>query len=117
MAWDSTSIKNSFYSIIGVDTARADAGRAQQLEQQLEQVRAAMLECLDGVEGFDGPILRRRVAYAKDVQTLWFLRSDLMGALASRAGEGAARAQVDKMAPLFQGLLPKGLVSRSSRLR
>nr|WP_315204427.1 hypothetical protein [uncultured Albidiferax sp.] len=113
MAWDSTSIKNSLYSMLGVDTTRVDAGRAQ----QLEQVRSAMLECLEDVEGFDGPLLRRRVAYAKDVQTLWFLRSDLMGVLASRAGEGAARAQMDKMAPLFQGLLPKGLVSRSNRLR
>nr|WP_315242770.1 hypothetical protein [uncultured Albidiferax sp.] len=113
MAWDSNSIKNSFYSILGVDTGRADAGRVQ----QLEQVRSAMLACLDHVDGFDGPILRRRVAYAKDVQTLWFLRADLMGVLASRAGESTARAQMDQIAPLFQGLLPKGLVSRSSRLR
>ena len=113
MAWDSTSIKNSFYNIIGVDTARADAGRAQ----QLEQVRSAMLACLDEVNGFEGPVLQRRVAYAKDVQSLWFLRADLMGVLASRDGEAAARAQMEQIAPLFQGLLPKGLVSRSSRLR
>ncbi|WP_367846290.1 hypothetical protein [Rhodoferax sp. WC2427] len=113
MAWDSTSIKNSFYSILGMDSARADAGRAQ----QLEQVRTAMLECLGDVGGFEGPILRQRVAYAKDVQTLWFLRADLMGVLASRDGEGAARNRMDQIAPLFQGLLPKGLVSRSSRLR
>ncbi|WP_295958115.1 hypothetical protein [Rhodoferax sp.] len=113
MAWDSTSIKNSFYNIIGVDTARADAGRAQ----QLEQVRSTMLAYLGEVDGFEGPALQHRVAYAKDVQTLWFLRADLMGVLANRDGESAARARMEQMAPLFQGLLPKGLVSRSSRLR
>lgn len=113
MAWDSTSLKNSFYNIIGVDSARADAGRAQ----QLEQVRFAMLACLEKVDGFDGPALQRRLAYAKDVQSLWYLRADLMGVLANRDGESAARSQMEQIAPLFRGLLPKGLVSRSSELR
>ena len=113
MAWDSASIKNSLYSILGVDTARADAGRAQ----QLEQVRAAMLECLGEAESFEAPALQRLIARAKDVQTLWFLRANLMGVLASRDGEGGARIQMDQIAPLFQGLLPKGLMSRASRLR
>ena len=113
MAWDTTSIKNSFYSLLGVDIARADAGRAQ----QFEQVRAAMLACLAGLNGNEIPALHWRMAYAKDVQTLWYLRSDLMGVLASRKGEATARAQLGDITPLFQGLLPRGLMSRSSPLR
>ncbi len=112
MAWDSNSIKNSLYSILGRDAARMDAGRAQ----KLEQVRTAMLECLDPVNAQEIPALRRRMAYAKDIQTLWYLRADLMGVLASHAGESAARIQLDQISPQFHGLLPKGLVPRARRL-
>lgn len=113
MAWDSTSIKNSFFSLLGVDVARADAGRAQ----QLEHIRAAMLACLDELSGSAVPALHWRMAYAKDVQTLWYLRSDLMGVLASRNGEAAARTQLGLITPLFRGLVPKGQMSRSSPLK
>lgn len=112
MAWDSTSIKNSIYNMLGVDVARADAGRTQ----QLEQVRAAMLGCLAGLGGNEVAALHWRTAYAKDVQTLWYLRSDLMGVLASCNGEATALIQLGAITPLFQGLLPRGLMSRSSPL-
>lgn len=112
MAWDSTSIKNSLYSMLGLDSTRADVGRAH----QLEQVRMAMLACLEGLDDNEVPALLWRIRYAKDVQTLWYLRSDLMGVLASRQGEAIARDQLCDITQLFRGLVPKGLMSRSSRL-
>jgi hypothetical protein len=113
IAWHSTAIKKSLYSMLGVDVGRADAGRTQ----RLELVRSTMLACLEHLDGKDVPALHGRMAYAKDVQALWYLRSDLMGVLANRRGEAAAWAQLRDLTPLFQGLLPKGLISRSSPLR
>ena len=64
-----------------------------------------------------GAALQRHMAYAKDVQTLWYLRADLMGVLASHGGETLARAKLDRITLQFKGLLPKGLIARSSPLR
>ncbi len=114
MAWDTHSLKNSLYSILGVESVRVDARKVQ----SLEQLRAAMLASLGEVaDGQPPSILQIRLAHAKDIQTLWYLRADLMGVLASRDGETAARAQLDRVTLLFKGLLPKGLMSRSSPLR
>ena len=86
MAWDTSSIKNSLYSMLGLDSSRVDEGRTQ----QLEQVRTAMLACLQDLDASEVHTLHLRLSYAKDVQTLWYLRSDLMGVLANRKGEATA---------------------------
>ena len=112
MAWDSTYLKNSFYNLLGIDGARADAGRVQ----QVERLRTAMLVCLDDLNGNEVSALDWRITYAKDVQALWYFRSDLMGVLASRKGEAAAQNQLGLITPLFRGLVPKGLMSRPSPL-
>jgi hypothetical protein len=62
------------------------------------------------------PQVTRRIRYASDVQALWYLRGDLMAALAAMHGEGAARKQVATVTDMFRGLLPNGLDSRPSRL-
>lgn len=113
MAWDTAFLKNSLYSFLGVDILRVDEGRGQ----QLDQLRAAMLASLDEVDVNQAAALQRRMAYAKDVQTLWYLRADLMGVLASHGGETSARAKLDRITLQFKGLLPNGLMARSSPLR
>ena len=51
-----------------------------------------------------------------DIQALWYLRGDLMAALAAMHGEVAARQKVAAVTQMFQGLLPNGLNSRPSPL-
>ena len=46
------------------------------------------------------------VARAADVQTLWYLRSDLLSILAEFCGEPAARKQVEVLTQMFCGLIP-----------
>ena len=58
----------------------------------------------------------RRIRYANDIQALWYLRGDLMAALASTRGEMAARQQVQQITRMFEGLLPGSLNSRPSSL-
>ena len=62
------------------------------------------------------PHVARRVRYATDVQALWYLRGDLMAALAALHGEAVARQKVQRISDMFQGLLPGGMTSRPSPL-
>lgn len=47
------------------------------------------------------------VVRAREIQALWFLRSDLVSALANSVGEQAAREKVDPITEMFRGLIPK----------
>ncbi|WP_394792374.1 hypothetical protein [Rhodoferax sp.] len=112
MVWH-VSLKSSLLSLFGSDAARADATRGD----QLEKIRTAMLECLAAVESSNAAqYLEHRVRHAADIQSLWYLRSDLMVLLSSVIGETAARTRLDGITPMFRGLLPKSLASRANRL-
>ena len=62
------------------------------------------------------PLVTRRIRYANDLQALWYLRGDLMGALAATHGESMAREKIQEISNMFRGLLPGGLTSRPSPL-
>jgi hypothetical protein len=86
------------------------------LEDGTEDVRESMLAAL-GVPGQKHfPQITRRIRYANDIHALWYLRGDLMGALASMHGEAAARQKVASITAQFRGLLPGSLNSRPSPL-
>jgi hypothetical protein len=61
-------------------------------------------------------MVARRVQFADDLQALWYLRGDLMAALADLHGEAHARETIRNISDQFQGLLPKGLSTRPSPL-
>ena len=78
------------------------------MEAQAEVVRELMLKRL-GAGGTPSPSLLRRITYAGNVQTLWYLRSELMAALAFAHDETRARREMAEITAAFQGALPKGL--------
>ena len=82
----------------------------------IEDIRGAMLELMTDIEQARFPQVLRRVRYAGDVQGLWFLRGELMAALASSRGEAAARENLEALSEMFEDLLPGGLRSRPSPL-
>jgi hypothetical protein len=47
---------------------------------------------------------------------LWYLRGDLMAALAAMHGEVAARQRIAAITAMFHGLVPESLNSRPSPL-
>jgi hypothetical protein len=57
-----------------------------------------------------------RITEAIDLQDLWYLRGDVMAALAEIEGEASARRKLNQVSNMFKGLLPKGLSSRPSPL-
>jgi hypothetical protein len=81
----------------------------------LELIRATMLSYIETVAQ-EQSSLERKIRMAKDVQVLWYLRSDLMAMLAGQSGESAARTKMEEINHLFQGALPRSLKSRPSSL-
>jgi hypothetical protein len=81
-----------------------------------ESIRQAMLDCLGEPAVAAHPVVALRVAHANDLQDLWYLRGDLMGALASQHGEAVARRKLGQISDMFKGHVPKGLASRPSPL-
>ena len=92
-----------------------------------DDIRQAMLQALDstdGPESAQAPDGRRinqridqRIRYCQDANTLWHLRSELMQVLSAQHGEREARAQLDSISALFDGLLPSGMHSNRANLR
>jgi len=106
------NLRNSIYGLLGNPVVPT----ASVLEEGTEDIREAMLALLEeaGPRQFSNVI--RRVRYANDVQALWYLRGDVMAALSATHGESAARARVQQITRMFQGLMPGSLTSRPSPL-
>lgn len=112
MRWLKPNLRSSIYGLLGNPVAPSESI----LENGTEDIRESMLAVLgeSGPQHF--PQVTRRIRYANDIQALWYLRGDLMAALAAMHGEVAARAKVASISSQFQGLLPSGLSTRPSPL-
>lgn len=88
--------------------AQRDEGR---MAFRIEDIRQAMLDSLgeDGCANY--PHIERRVLFAPDLQGLWYLRSDVMVAISSLRGELVASQRIRQITGMFEGHLPKGMVS------
>jgi hypothetical protein len=112
MRWFKGTLRNSIYGLLGNPAAPTDSI----LESGLEDIREAMLGLLGEAGKTQFANVTRRIRYANDIQALWYLRGDLMAALAATKGEAAARQQVHGITQMFNGLLPGSLNSRPSPL-
>ena len=112
MRWFKHSLRNSLYGLLG----NAPAPSESTLESGTEDIREAMLALLGPAGTQQHPQVTRRIRYAADLQALWYLRGDLMAALAVGMGEAAARERVQSITDMFKGLLPGNLQSRPSPL-
>ena len=88
----------------------------QELDDAIGEIQQAMLMALSQAGANRFPAVARRIRYAQDLQALWYLRGDLMAALAALHGEAQARESIQDLSEQFQGLLPKGLSTRPSPL-
>jgi hypothetical protein len=89
---------------------------ARELGDAIGEIQQAMLDALGqaGTQRFT--MVARRIQYAPDLQALWYLRGDLMGALAALHGESQARYTIQDISEQFEGLLPRGMSTRPSPL-
>ena len=112
MRWLKPNLKRSIYGLLGNPIPPSESV----LENGTEDIREAMLAVLSESGAKQFPQLTRRIRYASDIQALWYLRGDLMAALAAMHGEVAARKRIDSITSQFRGLLPNGLNSRPNSL-
>lgn len=86
-------LRNSFWAMLGQDVSNTP--------QALERVRRAMLQLVD-LHCPEAIELRHRLLYAPDIDTLWYLRSNLMAAISANRGEAVARECITRVTVLFQ---------------
>jgi hypothetical protein len=103
-------LRNSFWALLG------QQGEAEAPEAVLERVRDAIQAALFEQLGQDGVDLIVRVRFARDIDSLWYLRPEIMNAIASRCGEGAARACMTRLTLLFKEHHPGATSSRFGAL-
>lgn len=107
MRWNKPTVRgSSLHGLIGRD---APASTAWVRDQQLEEVRRAMIRSLSGFSGCEVARMNIRLRYAGDIEALWYLRSDLRSTLAPLQGEPVAKNVIDEVTLLFQGLLPRAV--------
>ncbi|MCJ0763225.1 hypothetical protein [Variovorax terrae] len=109
MRWIKPSLRHSVYSLLGGTPPPVSEST---LESRTEDIREQMLDSLgqDGARQFTQ--ITRRVRYAGDVQALWYLRGELMAALAAMHGEALARDTMGTLTAMFQGLVPEAQGTR-----
>lgn len=82
----------------------------------VSEVQRTMLSAIGGDRHWRFVDIIRRIEAVGDLRALWFLRADLMVALAAREGEEKARERIDQISHAFDGLLPRSFASRHSPL-
>jgi hypothetical protein len=89
------------------------------LDGRLEYIRTAMLRALAAVEDQEGYRVVKAwadISRAQDIQTLWYLRSDLLAVLSECSGEHSARQQLDTITEYFRGSIPKNQMPGPRRI-
>ena len=80
------NLRSSFFSLLsyaGYSTSVPD----EPVVMGLEDLRDAMLAALGDTGSVRHPLLARQLRFARDAESLWYARSDLMGVLSSLYGE------------------------------
>jgi hypothetical protein len=76
------------------------------VEGRLEAIRAAMLDSLMEVDAAEAVKTWEDVDRAVEIQTLWYLRSEVMQSLSTHLGEEIARKKLDAITKMFQDVVP-----------
>lgn len=87
---------------------------------RMESIRSAMQDALsEGVshQPIESSKTWADIARADDVQTLWYLRSDVLRMLADAYGEQRAHNKLDEITELFRGIVPKNQMAGPRRIQ
>jgi hypothetical protein len=110
--WTASFLMSGVQSLFG----NRPTQNPSRMQKAIREIRTSMLECLSQYGVSNKTSLHMRVAYANDIQDLWYLRGDVLAVIASTDGEAVAKKKMKKISVRFRGLLPKGLVARHSPL-
>ncbi len=88
-------------------------------DARVENIRKAMLDALQSIDKSENMASSKawtEIARASDVQTLWYLRSDVLRLLSNFHGEQLARGKLEAMTELFRGLVPPNQMPSRRRI-
>jgi hypothetical protein len=102
-------LRNSFWAMLGRNMSEPP-------DAVVERVRQAMLFAVDNHCLASGDAMENKISFARDIASLWYLRSDLMHAIASDQGEATAAECVAAITTLFAGHQPGGKFPRQTGL-
>lgn len=94
MRWAKTSLRNSFFGWLAHQPAA-------QPSERLEEIRKAMLALLEQSPNGNNSAVERKLLFAHDIDALWYLRIDLMTALAEARGESVALTCIVDITRMF----------------
>ncbi len=111
--WKISKFATSFMGL------RSDISSDDKLESRIEEVRSAMLDALfDALESdAQRSLLLIKLRGATEIQTLWYLRSDLVATISEYIGESEAMARVGILTDLFRGMVPAQQLLSARRRR
>lgn len=87
---------------------------------RMESIRSAMQVALSeggSHQSVDSSKTWADIARANDVQTLWYLRSDVLKMLADAYGEQRAHNKLDEITELFRGVVPRNQMGGPRRIQ
>ncbi len=93
----------------GVARRLADKPTLAETHARVEVIRTAMLDALASIdtdENVGSPKAWSDITRAADIQTLWYLRSDVLRLLSDFHGEQSGRDKLEAMTEMFRGLVP-----------
>lgn len=94
-------LRNSFWAMLGRDRSEAPA-------LVVERIRKTMLLALDEHGQDSHYALDIKINFAQDIAELWYLRPDLMNAIAATRGEVEAQQVMESVTALFKGHFSAG---------
>lgn len=80
--------------------------------KSINEIRQAMLAALGDAAEKRFALIQLRITYADDIDDLWYLRGDVMAAVASFAGEAIAKERLGQISEMFVGLVPSSLTGK-----
>jgi hypothetical protein len=97
---------SSLVALLGDERSTVDANN------QLNRIRTTMLSAAVDFIGKDNDSywsgkVSADISRAHDIQTLWYLRSDLMRILSDHCGEQVGQKKLDEITEMFRGSVPR----------
>jgi len=85
--------------------------------QELERIRSGIVDCIASYmnDHNEQRAVWRKVLYAPDIQTLWYLRSDVMHLLSDHCGEPLASEKIQALTEMFRGHIPAAQFASAQR--
>jgi len=83
---------------------------------RIEEIRTAMFDALWALDSHT-PETWTAIDRATDVETLWYLRSDLLKDVSAASGEDSAMLTLDKITEMFRGMVAPNQMPGRKRQR